>query len=422
MAIRAVRELFNFLRGFHFPDVPLWVLFLLGLLPRLALAPFTEHQFDVGTFKNMATLAYSLNINPLYYWSYGPVWLYIILGVYPFYLLISSVYPSELIANLIIKAPLIVGDLALGACLYYFCNRVSSNRKVAKAVAAAWLFNPLVIFVSSVHGMFDVLPALFVLVSLIFLMRRKIELSALFCALAFSTKLYVIFLIPFLLLPVAKESTTKALKFIAVFLGSTFIMYSPYLFDLNALNVLISVYSGYIGFGKFLGFPVGLASFIPYSELPPPVLFVLTNQFFTLLIPALIALMYYLWKKNQLLSYDAEILNRNVAVAVLAYFLAYQFIHVQFVIWVLPSLLIAYSLSRQIRGYMYHAIWASTFLWYLSQGVQTFVSNALLPAASWGQETPTFRALAVTYLSDSVFLAACIICIVSMLRWRQDHQ
>jgi len=420
MAIEDNRKPFKFLEDFV-SKLSLPVLLLLAFLPRIVLAPFTEHQFDVGTFKNMATLAYSLNIDPLYYWSYGPVWLYIILGVYPFYLLISLVQPSELIANLVIKLPLIIGDLALGACLYYLSNSVTRNERLSKVVAAAWLFNPLVIFVSSVHGMFDQLPALFTLLSLIFLAKRKIGLSAIFLSVAFSTKLYVVFLIPFLLLPLAKEKSSKALRFLVAFFVTTFILYSPYLLDYNTVNVLISVYSGYKGFGKFLGYPVGLASFIPYSDLPAPLLFVLTNQFFTLLIPALIAMTYYIWKNKQLFTFDIQVLNRNIAVGLLAYFLAYQFIHVQFVIWVLPSLLIAYMISHQLRGYVYHAVWISMLMWYLSQGVQTFVSNVLIPSVSWGQEVPAFRVLAVTYLSDSIFVVASILGIISMLRWRQKN-
>ena len=418
MAIEEERKLFGFLWDFV-SNLSLPILLLLAFLPRVILAPFTEHQFDVGTFKNMATLAYSLNINPLYYWSYGPVWLYIILGVYPFYLLVSLVQPSELIANLVIKFPLIIGDLALGACLYYLSNSVTKNGRLSKIVAAAWLFNPLVIFVSSVHGMFDQLPALFTLLSLVFLAKRKIGLSAIFLSVAFSTKLYVIVLVPFLLLPIVKERLSKALRFLVAFSVSTFILYSPYLLDYNTVNVLVSVYSGYKGFGKFLGYPVGLASFIPYTDLPAPLFFVLTNQFFTLLIPALIAITYYVWKNKQLFVFDIHVLNRNVAVGLLAYFLAYQFIHVQFVIWVLPSLLIAYMISHQLRGYMYHAVWISMLMWYLSQGVQTFISNTLIPTVPWGQEVPAFRALAVTYLSNSIFVVASIICIISMLRWRQ---
>lgn len=395
-------------------------LFLLGFLVRAVVAPFTEHQFDVGTYKNMAILAYSLQVNPLYYWSYGPVWLYMILGVYPFYLVLSFLLPSELLLNFIIKLPLIASDLLLAYCLYYLSHKVTGNQRLAKIVAAGWLFNPYVIFVSSVHGMFDQLPALFALLSLTLLLNRRFKLSAVSLAIAFSLKLYVILTIPFLILPIAKKKVSQALSFLAVFGGTTLLVYLPYLLDTHTLDTLVSVYFGYAGFGKFLGYPVGLASFIHYTNLPSPLVFIVTNQFFTMLLPALLALTYYLWKKRQLCTFDLHIVNRNIAVVLLICFLAYQFVHAQFIVWVLPFLLIAHSVSHKLRGWLYHSIWLSMFMWYLFQGVQTFVSVALIPATSWGQTPLTARIVAVSYLSDAIFVISSILCIASLLSWRTN--
>jgi Gpi18-like mannosyltransferase len=395
-------------------------LFFLGFLVRVIFAPFTEHQFDVGTFKNMATLAYSFRINPLYYWSYGPIWLYIILGVYPFYLLVSLWQPSELLLNLIIKLPLIIGDLLLAYVLYLLSRKVTQDQRIAKKVAAAWLFNPLVIFVSSIHGMFDQLPALFTLLSLALLLNRKVTQSAVSLAVAFSLKLYAIILIPFLIFPLAKENRSKALKFLAVFVVSTFLMYSPYLIDTHTVGILISVLGIYSGFGKFLGYSVGLANFVPYAVLPSPLVFILTHQVFALLLPVLLVFLFYLWRKKQLFSFNINVMNRNIAIILLAYFLTYQFVHPQFIIWVLPSLLIAYSVLHQLRGYLYHALWLSIFSWYGFQGFQTFISTALIPAASLGEQTLSMSVPLLTYLADFVFVISLILCIASLLHWREQ--
>ena len=394
-------------------------LFFLGFLVRVIFAPFTEHQFDVGTYKNMATLAYSLRINPLYYWSYGPIWLYIILSVYPFYLLVSLWQPSELLLNLIIKLPLIIGDLLLAYVLYLLSQKVTQDQSIAKKVAAAWLFNPLVIFVSSIHGMFDQLPALFTLLSLTLLLNRKVKLSAISLAVAFSLKLYAIILIPFLVFPLAKENMSKALKFFAVFVGSTLLIYSPYLIDTHTVGILVSTLGIYSGFGKFLGYATGLANFIPYADLPSPLVFILTHQLFALLLPVLLVFLFYLWRKRQLFSFNIQVINRNIAIILLAYFLTYQFVHPQFTIWVLPSLLIAYSVLHQLRGYLYHTLWLAIFSWYGFQGFQTFISTALIPASSLGEQTLSVRVQVLMYLADFVFVISCILCIVSLLRWRE---
>jgi Gpi18-like mannosyltransferase len=394
-------------------------LFFLGLLIRVAFAPFTEHQFDVGTFKNMGLIAYSLHINPLYYWSYGPVWLYIILAVYPFYLLASLVQPSELLLNFIIKLPLIVGDMVLAFCLYRLSLRVTQNESIAKKVAVAWLFNPLVIFVSSIHGMFDQLPALFTVISLAFLLDRRIKLSAASLAIALSLKLYAVFLVPFLILPIAKENGRKALEFLAIFLGTTLLLYSPYLIDPKTIGILISVYTGYEGFGTFLGHPIGLAAFISYNTLPSSLVFILTNQLLCLFLPALSLLMLYLWKKQQLFSLGFNFTNRNIAVILLTYFLAYQFVHPQFVIWVLPFLLMAYLVSNQLHRYLYHATWLSIFLWYAVPGFPTFISTAIFQTPSWWQ-TVTARLSGLNSLLDLIFVISSILSIVSMLSWRKQ--
>ncbi len=399
----------------------LWHLLLLGLIIRVAIAPFTEHQFDMGTFKNMGIFAYSLHINPLYFWSYGPTWLYIILGVYPFYLLTSLLQPSEFVLNLIIKLPLIVGDLLIADLLYVLSKRVTQNESLAKTVAAAWLFNPLVIFVSSVHGMFDQLPALFTLLSLTLFVNRKVKLSAVSLAVAFSLKLYPIILLPLFIFPLVKEKVSKVFVFLATFLATTFIIYSPYLLDAHTINILINVYSGYAGFGSFLGSPLGVAGLIPYSLLPGPVVFVLSNQLFTLLIPALILLITYLHWKRQLFSFDVHILNRNFALVLLIYFLTYQFIHPQFSLWVLPFLLIAYSVSHQLHGYIYHALWFSIFSWYGFRGFQTFISGAIIPTSVWEQSSLLTSIASLSHVSDFVFVISCILCIASMLSWRANR-
>ncbi|MCM8748187.1 hypothetical protein NET02_03430 [Thermomicrobiaceae bacterium CFH 74404] len=95
-------------------------------------------------------------------------------------------HPITLLA---VKLPSILADLAVGWLLY---------RKSARA-AALWLFNPLVIFVSSVHGQYDAFVSLTVLLALIAVLGGAAFLSGLACGLGTALKLTPLYAGPILL-------------------------------------------------------------------------------------------------------------------------------------------------------------------------------------------------------------------------------
>lgn len=216
---------------------------ILGAIIRFSLAPFMEQRWDMYTWRLEQALVYNYHINPFWpqsgvplelVWSYPPLWLLILLAIYPVY---SIFYRPQLPANIALlwkkwaetgnlfeiyrsfvpvglpvldmidKTPIIVTDLLIGLVLYELIKRDSP--KHAYYAFIAWLFNPYVIWISSVWGMFDAIPALLVLLSVYLLIAKRYASSALFLAASTLFKLYSIILIPLMCLMIYKRGEKK---------------------------------------------------------------------------------------------------------------------------------------------------------------------------------------------------------------------
>ena len=96
--------------------------------------------------------------------------------------------------NVLLKTPIIVGDALVGLTLF---KVVEARKGVVSAEKAflIWFLNPLVIFVSSVHGQFDVLAAYFTLIGVIGFMDRRYLLSGSFLGLGVLLKLFPAYLV-----------------------------------------------------------------------------------------------------------------------------------------------------------------------------------------------------------------------------------
>lgn len=218
---------------------------LIGLLVRLLLAPLTSWGNDTPTFvlSDLGLLytgsPYSSNLffNP----PLGPI-----LEV-PFFALLTQFVPatslvplvpaitpvavtSGLASNLVptapallaLKIPLILADVASTLVVYRLVLHRHS-RVAADTVAAAWFLNPLLIWVSAVHGEVDGLAALFLVLFVASLERGWPAASGVWLALAVFTKAFPLALLPiglvFWLAPAGdgeglKSRTILPLKFV----------------------------------------------------------------------------------------------------------------------------------------------------------------------------------------------------------------
>ncbi|MBI0584502.1 MAG: hypothetical protein ISF22_09795 [Methanomassiliicoccus sp.] len=182
-----------------FPDRRLLWVVAVGFAVRLAVAPWTSWTYDTYPFYQgiVDTLA---GIGPYGHmaYSYPPAFAFI---TAPFAWLLSlfldpshwAVFQPSLVDvgqvtkmispvvthpgfNLAFKLPLIIADYLTGVVLYHLVVMIR-DREVARRVFILWFLNPLVIFVSSIYGNFDVLAVFFTVLAL-YSMYRKMYLCA----------------------------------------------------------------------------------------------------------------------------------------------------------------------------------------------------------------------------------------------------
>jgi hypothetical protein len=192
-----------------------WWIFGGALVLRLVLVPF-NHPWDgqtwynllvdlsqnhspYDTFRQLSLFARSAKINPYYeYFAYPPGLIYLYYPIARLYALFDPnltyhfsspgtlpAFPVPLAASLFFKLPVILGDLATGWLL---------KRMAGLKVAALYLYNPYVIFMSA--WMFDSLMVLCLLLGLYWLEKGKLERVAIVLALGTLIKFVPVFIIP----------------------------------------------------------------------------------------------------------------------------------------------------------------------------------------------------------------------------------
>jgi dolichyl-phosphate-mannose-protein mannosyltransferase len=151
------------------------VLFSAGLLVRLLIAPHAGYYADLKIFQAWAQRLAMIGPQEFYgeQWAdYPPGYLYIL------WLLGKISTPPGFV---LLKMPAILGDLALAWVAGTFAGRLApalaQRVPLRPLVAAAVLFNPAVLMVGALWGQVDVVPAIFVLASLMLLFTGRQSLA-----------------------------------------------------------------------------------------------------------------------------------------------------------------------------------------------------------------------------------------------------
>ncbi|HEX6977562.1 MAG TPA: hypothetical protein VF185_04415 [Patescibacteria group bacterium] len=101
-----------------------------------------------------------------------------------------SFFPSKFIwywerqgMTLLVKLPSVLADLGIGWLIYKYFKEKKMERR-GFILSALWLFNPVILYNSAVWGQTDPIVNLLGLVSILFLMKRKLVLSMIFIVLS----------------------------------------------------------------------------------------------------------------------------------------------------------------------------------------------------------------------------------------------
>lgn len=221
-------------------------IFLLGLLIRLVLMPFTAHYdlrginfavfqlpfnhvINIYEIARAAPVDYLTNVNfgreyfiypPLTYFTLGSfMWL-----LKPFYgsgfvtwiqgygndVLSVLTHPHVFRYLFLMKIPYLVFDLLALFGLYRFVSLKKDRQRILKY----WWLNPIVIFLPYVWGQFDIIPVALSVLALSLLRKRPVA-GALLLGLAAAFKNYPLLFLPVVILSIAKDYKQGIKMFLA---------------------------------------------------------------------------------------------------------------------------------------------------------------------------------------------------------------
>lgn len=207
------------------------VIVLLSLLIQAPLAFFLGHYYDERVFMATGYLAGSglnpyqpyqfTNIfsNPLFAGTipiigYPPPWA-LVLGLA--FRISFNVVPNLFFYNLATKIPVILGNVVLA---FFVRNMLTELQVTSKKANFAWLFilfNPFLLLTTSAWGEFDTVAALFCIVSLYFLSKKRIDLCAVSLAVSISLKLIALALIPLPFFVSSNGQQWKKFRYLVIF-------------------------------------------------------------------------------------------------------------------------------------------------------------------------------------------------------------
>lgn len=232
-----------FFRG----QVGLFILFASALLVRFAAAPVAiGFEGDVWLFEKWGDIM-SQDIGQFYVNAkeqtpvadYPPFYMYV-LGIVGKIMNWMGIAVGNNLFKLAVKMPPMLADLVSAFLIYYICEKLSETEKGrwlhdgwSLLFAGLYLFNPMVLFDSVVWGQMDSFLAMFILLAIYAVMKKKVTLSAILFAICILIKPQGLFAGPVLLFYVLREGTIKQrianfFKCAVAILTTAFIITLPY--------------------------------------------------------------------------------------------------------------------------------------------------------------------------------------------------
>lgn len=298
----------------------IYLLLLLGILLRLFLASSTFHP-DIRAFQLGGQVVASGNILNLYDYLYTlpqnsqiikvfgpdlfiyPPLIYLLNGFFYFiwvnilglhfvgeFLIENNSFFGNLLFNwhlLFVKLPYLIFDI-LTAFIFY---KIFPDHKTKLLGFGLWLFNPVNLYVTYMMGQFDIIAVFFSVLSLYFIKKRQISLSAFSLGWGIAFKIYPLFLL--IALVVYGKTFWKKLEIIILGLAPYVISILPYLsshgFRSSALvagQTLKSLYAAVpiSGGESILLFPAFLLAFYTFLFINQPSITKLWESYFIILL------------------------------------------------------------------------------------------------------------------------------------------
>ena len=191
---------------------------------------------------------------------------------------------TELTETLLLKLPFVFGDLLAAWLVRKYLEDKHGN--LARRAELLVLFNPLLIWVSSAWGMFDIWMANFLFLFLLALRKQHIRRAGIYLALACTTKLFPVFFLPVIAVYVLNTiaDKTQRRRLAVSFLTTLTLIVAPFFLTIPRgflnQNLLMhlqrpsqglsipAIYSHYADIYQWSTFPVaGILALVMYATM-----------------------------------------------------------------------------------------------------------------------------------------------------------
>ena len=383
---------------------------IIGTIIRICLMPFFAHPYDVYSWYKwcmdiVQKGPYTVVYTPMMFYTLIPIaylynWASTALSIKPIpmseiptelnvFLRYTSLYPErvfgsipDILFNTMVKIPFIASDILATILLYKVVEGLTENNRKAETAAALWFLNPYLIFISSGWGMFDTLPTLFSIASLLLLIRKKIKLSAICLGIATAYKLYpAVFLVPLLYYFYKTDQNRESWKrdcltFLSIYSATVILLFLQNIGLIWSLSrfLLMETERGPFAFGLTY-WSISLA--IPLDRGASTII---SN----IMVFASLAIVY--WRTSKMTFKKPFInLTASMLACVLAVFLSYRIICEQYLVWALPFIIIL-SLEKRVEEVLHRSLsltaiaYAITFTWipYFLLATTPWIGNILI--------------------------------------------
>ncbi len=412
------------------------LVFLSGVIVKAALIMLTPLSADfISIVSNFAGLYSNGNVFGISF-AEGGIWVPVANAFYRLWLLAPVDHPTlietfvvgiapwtglptyhflstsgSMLFLLVSKSLLLFFDLAIGFLIFGIVFKATKNESLGLISFALWTLSPLGTLTGVLFGGWDLVMTFFLLLSLYLVQSVRISTSAVAYGISIGTKLFPLILLPLMLLSIRQRVRSQGqasdgrtyLRLSLIFILTTavtlFVQYLPSLVLAPASNPLRDVGQSqefYFFYGPIFdvyGIAVGLT----------PVLYIL------------LLFVLFSGERGESLA-PAEL----VAAGILTLF-AFSRLHPQFIIWLLPFLLISTSLRK--RNSLFVLFVALTFVfdlyyygfYFASWGNSFFFYPATTPSLQyWSNVLANFPHHKIAYdldlnaLMGSLFTGFCL--------------
>jgi len=317
------------IREFFSPNNSSWIVFgviiLAGIIARIFLWDFTST--DIFVWKDAAELflngenPYQTTLESFqvegikHFYAYFPLWMY-------FSSLILLVFPETWFFG-VTKGFILLFDILIVILFYAILEKKVSNVWRLKIPIAIWFVTPMVIMTGAMHGKFDSLMFVFILLACIFHEEKIYLLEGVFLSLSVLTKPIALIIVPFFFIRDIRERdfsslfTKIAALFALVTLFSIPFLDDPFLYLQGALGVHVTR-------EQDLGLIFALLSMIFTSPNAEPVIRI-----------CLTVIIVVVWLSVIILAYIKEFdIYKSIFLAFVGFNVFYWVFLIQYAVWI----------------------------------------------------------------------------------------